>query len=1060
MKNAKMIVLIMVVCFLFFQNLIIKTVFSLDTQIPTVSASHSKLLFLNQEYLCHLNTFNRQISIYNLQMQRLHQWSIPTPDPSIASELTALSLLNEKVLILDASQAKIMIFRLNGTPLGYLQGAATFLQHPTAMTVMKDTIYIAQDRFIWALDDHGYLLNVQEFAPSSTQPLPWITHMTSDGQYLYLSDQMNHVLHYGFNSFKKRGSFGSKQGQFLAFAGLAVNGNWIVSDALTGKVQLFHPAYESWNELSELVQVPSKPLSLAINDKSLYMTSHLSDEIKVIPLNNLRQSPSAMLSVKEIDLGNNVTANDTAFFSVVSSNGFPIQGKVTCPHPGITIRTPHFKGSINPISFSLNADKIAMNSSIQTQITVILDEGESHQLDLRFLRNDQAGIKLGSTEWSKITDTQPEIKLYVYSQNDLEGTFDIGIKDLSDSFDLSLDRPKLDLNKNRINSLVVSAIAKKNIPSGLYPFQLTLRSNELKIQRQYIRHIAFAPSEVSAGKTHMAELFTVTWCPYCPSAEKGLKQLDSHYSNDKLLLLSYYLVCKDEGSDALCSDFGQERAFYYDATGIPVFFVDGISRKDGGIANLEDSMLEAYDAMVKERIHLRAPLSLNAIATFDDELNSLKVMIQGKLLQNYENATNLRLFSALAEKEVLFVGKNKKEQHHHVARWMHASQGQELILKDGSAFSKKGQVVELSFDIPSEAIPQGEWQLLSWIQDMDSKEIIQSTLVPLTQKSSDFFRWKQEEVSVSWNPQQAQSQRFILSHFGEGIGVYQLKPLYSEAYDILPEQWSILINGVVHPFKEQYDVNLTPGQSLEFTFSSASLEKVPESIGVRAINTRSKEEKTSIARISSKLPQESCKVEVLYPRPNSVVDVSSLYLLLKTGADTRLIAPASARYLQENSLIAVPVSLYAGNNQIKLSLECSNGEKTEINLHIRYLMSIQLHIGNLEARHNRNTVQLDAVPFIREARTMVPLRFIAEAFGASVLYDASEKTVTIQYMDQEIVFFPNSKKVSVNGKIIELDVSTVIVNQRTFFPLRFVSEQFGAQVTWEADTQGISIEVK
>jgi hypothetical protein len=39
-------------------------------------------------------------------------------------------------------------------------------------------------------------------------------------------------------------------------------------------------------------------------------------------------------------------------------------------------------------------------------------------------------------------------------------------------------------------------------------------------------------------------------------------------------------------------------------------------------------------------------------------------------------------------------------------------------------------------------------------------------------------------------------------------------------------------------------------------------------------------------------------------------------------------------------------------------------------------------------------------------------------------------------------------------------VSTVIVNQRTFFPLRFVSEQFGAQVTWEADTQGISIEVK
>jgi hypothetical protein len=190
------------------------------------------------------------------------------------------------------------------------------------------------------------------------------------------------------------------------------------------------------------------------------------------------------------------------------------------------------------------------------------------------------------------------------------------------------------------------------------------------------------------------------------------------------------------------------------------------------------------------------------------------------------------------------------------------------------------------------------------------------------------------------------------------------------------------------------------------------LEKLPEIIGVRATNRRSKEEKTSIARIGPKIPQESCIVEVLYPKPNSVVDVSSLYLLLKAETDTKLIAPApaSARYIQDCSWIAIPVFLYAGNNHIKLVLECSNGERTEVNLDMRYLLSIQLHIGKLEARNNRKTVQLDSAPFIKESRTMVPLRFIAEAFGASVVYDASDKTITIQYIDQEIVFFRIQKK--------------------------------------------------
>jgi hypothetical protein len=63
------------------------------------------------------------------------------------------------------------------------------------------------------------------------------------------------------------------------------------------------------------------------------------------------------------------------------------------------------------LSFSLTADKIPMNSSVQTQLKVFIEGGETHSVDLRFSRNDQIGLKLGSSDWSKITDTQPEVKL-------------------------------------------------------------------------------------------------------------------------------------------------------------------------------------------------------------------------------------------------------------------------------------------------------------------------------------------------------------------------------------------------------------------------------------------------------------------------------------------------------------------------------------------------------------------------------------------------------------------------------------------------------------------------
>jgi hypothetical protein len=56
-----------------------------------------------------------------------------------------------------------------------------------------------------------------------------------------------------------------------------------------------------------------------------------------------------------------------------------------------------------------------------------------------------------------------------------------------------------------------------------------------------------------------------------------------------------------------------------------------------------------------------------------------------------------------------------------------------------------------------------------------------------------------------------------------------------------------------------------------------------------------------------------------------------------------------------------------------------------------------MQVGNPEALVNGKKVMLDAPPEIRSGRTFVPIRFISEAFGAIVEWDAATRTVTVIY---------------------------------------------------------------
>lgn len=107
-------------------------------------------------------------------------------------------------------------------------------------------------------------------------------------------------------------------------------------------------------------------------------------------------------------------------------------------------------------------------------------------------------------------------------------------------------------------------------------------------------------------------------------------------------------------------------------------------------------------------------------------------------------------------------------------------------------------------------------------------------------------------------------------------------------------------------------------------------------------------------------------------------------------------------------------------------------------------------------------MNFDVVPMIINDRTMVPFRAIFEALGCSVSYYGSKagQVVTARKGDETLMLVIGDSKMSVAGKHIELDSPAMIVSDRTFVPLRAVSEAFGASASWDSATKTADIKQK
>ncbi|MGC8576326.1 MAG: stalk domain-containing protein, partial [Caldisericum sp.] len=169
--------------------------------------------------------------------------------------------------------------------------------------------------------------------------------------------------------------------------------------------------------------------------------------------------------------------------------------------------------------------------------------------------------------------------------------------------------------------------------------------------------------------------------------------------------------------------------------------------------------------------------------------------------------------------------------------------------------------------------------------------------------------------------------------------------------------------------------------------------------------------------------------------------------------------------LEGNFETTVPLS--AGANTIKIEAVDRVGNKYTQSFTVFYTPPqikqsyiVVLKVGSPSITVNGTSKKIDSQgskPIIKNGRTLLPIRTLIESLGGTVEWNAKEQKVTITLNGHSMILWIGKTTALVDNSKASLDVAPQIINGRTYLPLRFISENLGASVNWDDQTQTITI---
>ncbi|MBP7733616.1 MAG: PQQ-binding-like beta-propeller repeat protein [Caldisericia bacterium] len=222
---------------------------------------------------------------------------------------------------------------------------------------------------------------------------------------------------------------------------------------------------------------------------------------------------------------------------------------------------------------------------------------------------------------------------------------------------------------------------------------------------------------------------------------------------------------------------------------------------------------------------------------------------------------------------------------------------------------------------------------------------------------------------------------------------------------------------------------------------TTNIKQIQKDVEENASNTTELELKTETGR---PLP-----VTIESTNPRLSLSLSNATL---TGEATRVSAQVNAEGLKTGEKIEGKIIIAPTDPNLCQAVEIPFSFQVKT-----ASIEIWLQLNNPTAKINGAEVKLSAAPQLVKGSTMVPIRFIAEAFGCKVDWNGDEKKITITRGSFEMILWMDKTTAKINGKDTKLSAPPTSIKGSTFVPLRFIAEAFGATVDFNAATKEIKI---
>jgi len=116
---------------------------------------------------------------------------------------------------------------------------------------------------------------------------------------------------------------------------------------------------------------------------------------------------------------------------------------------------------------------------------------------------------------------------------------------------------------------------------------------------------------------------------------------------------------------------------------------------------------------------------------------------------------------------------------------------------------------------------------------------------------------------------------------------------------------------------------------------------------------------------------------------------------------------------------------------------------------------ISFTVGAPTYRNGDDVITLDTPAYIKSGRTYLPVRALGESLGAQVSWDEGNRTVTLKRGEDQVEMVINDYNIRINGSYTTMEVVPEIVGGRTMLPARYVAEAFGALISWVEKSQEV-----